>query len=104
MRPSGRRAIGWRGFQWVQLVESFGLHPFVDFFAVYRYVGGRSEAEADLTALNAEDSHRHLVAYIYGLTWTPAENQHRCPRLTARAGLESPTPLRLCRNPIRPYN
>jgi hypothetical protein len=43
---------------------------------VYRYVGGRGEAEADLTALNAEDSHGHLVAYIYGLTWTPAENQH----------------------------
>jgi hypothetical protein len=43
---------------------------------VYRYVGGRSEAEADLTALNAEDSHGHLVAYIYGLSWTPAENQH----------------------------
>jgi hypothetical protein len=62
VRPSSRRAIGWCGFQWVQLVESFGLHPFVDFFPVYRYGGGRSEAEADLRALNAEDSQRHLDA------------------------------------------
>ena len=98
VRPSSRRAIGWCGFHWVEgvtrwsgtsadsepasrrqlgrLVESFGLQPFVDFFAVYRHAGGRSEAEADLTALNAEDSYGHLVAYIHGLSWTPAENQH----------------------------
>jgi hypothetical protein len=60
----------------VSLCGTIGLEAQINLFAVHGYVTGCREAEADLVPFHPEHSDGHVVADLYGLTYTSAQNEH----------------------------